>query len=102
MFSCSEVKMVFCFAVRNNVTAFTLNTIKGARAEFFREHIFQMKVDVSLDGDLKRTFNWQYGKVLSVVLCCCFFISNNVLPRNWKIQTVSQISFLVQYKCFDV
>ena len=47
-----------------------------------------------LDGDLKVTFNLQYGKVLSVAFCSCFFLfSNGFLPRNGKTQTFSQIPF---------
>ena len=39
MFSCSDVKMVFCFAIINSVVAITLKTINNARAEFFGKHI---------------------------------------------------------------
>ena len=61
MFSCSDVKVAFCFAIINKVTAITFKTI----AEFFRKHIFKMKMVDNFDGDLKMTFNLQYGKVLS-------------------------------------
>ena len=44
MFSCSDVKMVFCFAIINSVVAITLKTINNARAEFFGKHIHKMKV----------------------------------------------------------
>ena len=37
-----------------------------------------------LDGDLKMTFNLQYGKVLSIAFCSCFLISNDFLPRKGK------------------
>ena len=37
MFSCSNVKMSFCFAVTNSVAAITLETINDARAELFLE-----------------------------------------------------------------
>ena len=40
-----------------------------------------------LAGDLKITFNLQYGKVLSIVFCSGFLISNDFLPRNGKTQT---------------
>ena len=43
MFSCSDVKMAFFFAVINRVAAITLKTINNARAELFRKHIFKMK-----------------------------------------------------------
>ena len=44
MFSCSDVKMVFRFTMINSVAAITLKTIKNARAEFFKKHIFKMKM----------------------------------------------------------
>ena len=44
MFSCSDVKMVFCFAIINSFAAITLKTINDARAEFFRKHIFKAKM----------------------------------------------------------
>ena len=44
MFICSDVKLAFCFAVINIVAAVTLKTISDARAEFFRKHIFKMKM----------------------------------------------------------
>ena len=44
MFSSSDVKMAFCFAVINSFAAITLKTINEARAEFFRNHIFKMKM----------------------------------------------------------
>ena len=44
MFSCSEVKIAFCFAVINSVANITLKTINDSRAEFFRKHIFKMKM----------------------------------------------------------
>ena len=44
MFSYSDVKMAFCFAVIINVATITLKTINDARAEFFRKHIFKMKM----------------------------------------------------------
>ena len=34
----------FCFAVINSVAAITLNALNDARAEFFRDHIFKMKM----------------------------------------------------------
>ena len=34
MFSCSDIKMAFCFAVINNVAAITLKAISDARADF--------------------------------------------------------------------
>ena len=40
MFSCSDVKVAFCFATINKVTAITFKT----KAEFFRKHIFKMKM----------------------------------------------------------
>ena len=36
MFSYSNVKITFCFAVINSVAAITVKTIKDARAELFR------------------------------------------------------------------
>ena len=42
-----------------------------------------------LDGDLKMTFNWQYGKVLSIASCSRFLISNDFLLRNGETQTNS-------------
>ena len=30
------------------------------------------------------TFNWQYGKVLSIAFCGRFLISSDFLPRNGK------------------
>ena len=33
------------------------------------------------------TFNFQYGKVLSIAFCSRFLISNDFLPRNGKTQT---------------
>ena len=44
MFSCSDVKMVFCFAIINSFATITLKTINDARAEFFRKHIFKVKM----------------------------------------------------------
>ena len=85
--------MVPCFAVINNVPASILKTINGARTEFSRKHIGKMEVVVRLDGDLKITFNLQYGKVLSIVFCFCFLISNNVLTRNWKKETFRNFFF---------
>ena len=37
-----------------------------------------------LDGDLKITFNLQYGKVLSIAFRSPFFISNDYLSRVGK------------------
>ena len=42
--SCSDVKMAFCFAVISSVAAITLKSINDARAEFFKKHIFKMKM----------------------------------------------------------
>ena len=36
--------MAFCFAVISSVGAITLRTINDARTEFFREHVFKMKM----------------------------------------------------------
>ena len=44
MFSCSDVKMAFCFAVINSVAALILKAINDDRAKFFRGHIFKMKM----------------------------------------------------------
>ena len=38
-----------------------------------------MEVVDKLDGDLKMTFNSQYGKVLSITFYKRFFISNDFL-----------------------
>ena len=48
-----------------------------------------------LGGDLKITFNLQYGKVLSIVFYRRFFISKDFLPRKEKTQANT---FLVQFK----
>ena len=48
-----------------------------------------------LDGDLKITFNLQYGKVLSIAFRSSFFISNDYLPRKGK---HNLIPILTQYK----
>ena len=79
MFSCSDVKVAFQFAVINSTAANTLKTLKDVRVEFFRKHIFQMEVVDKLDGDLKMTFNSQYGKILSITFYKRFFISNDFL-----------------------
>ena len=44
MFSCCDVKMVFCFAIINSVATITLEIINNARAEFFGKHILKMKM----------------------------------------------------------
>ena len=44
MFSCSHVKMAFCFAIINSVAAITLITIDDSRAEFFGKQILKMKM----------------------------------------------------------
>ena len=44
MFSCSYVKMAFCFSVIKSGAAITLKTINDARGEFFRKYIFKMKM----------------------------------------------------------
>ena len=44
IFSCSDVKMAFCFAAINNAAPITLKTVNDARAEFFVKHIFRMKM----------------------------------------------------------
>ena len=44
MFSCPDVKMVFCFAIINRIAAITLETINNARAEFFGKYILKMKM----------------------------------------------------------
>ena len=44
MFSCSDVKLGFCFAVINSVAAITLKTINDVIEEFFRNYIFKMKM----------------------------------------------------------
>ena len=44
MFSYSDVKIVFHVAVKKGIAAITLKTTNDARAEFFREHIFKMKM----------------------------------------------------------
>ena len=41
MLSCSDVKLVFCFAVINSVAAITPKTINDARAEFSFTHSFR-------------------------------------------------------------
>ena len=50
---------------------------------------FKRKWLTILEGDRKMTFNLQYGKVLSIVFCSRFLISNDFLPRNGKTQTNS-------------
>ena len=44
MLSCSDINVVFCFAVINNSVAVTVKTISNARAGFFRKWIFKGKV----------------------------------------------------------
>ena len=44
MFSCSDIKMAFCFAVINSVATITLKTINDANAGLFRKDIFKMKM----------------------------------------------------------
>ena len=53
----------------------------------------KLKWSTILDGDLKTTFNLQYGKVLSRTFCSRFLISNDFLPRKGKTQL---IPFLAQ------
>ena len=52
MFSCSHVKVAFCFAIINKVTAITFKTI----AEFFRKHIFKMKMVDNFGWRLENDF----------------------------------------------
>ena len=40
MLSCSDVKLVFCFALINSVAAITPKTINDARAEFSQSSPF--------------------------------------------------------------
>ena len=40
----ADVKMEFCFAKINSIAADTLKTINDAREEYFRRHIFKMKM----------------------------------------------------------
>ena len=49
MLSCSVVPMAFCFAVINNVAAIILKAIN----EFFRKHIFKMKM-------VDDNFRWRF------------------------------------------
>ena len=49
MLSCSVVEMAFCFAVINNVAAIILKAIN----EFFRKHIFKMKM-------VDDNFRWRF------------------------------------------
>ena len=44
MFSCSDVKVAFCFAVINSVAAIALKNYKRCQAEFFRKHILKIKM----------------------------------------------------------
>ena len=66
MFSCSCVKVAFCFAVINSVAAITLKTINDARAELLDSTSLKRKFLTILDGDLKTIFNLQHGKVFSI------------------------------------
>ena len=45
------------------------------------------------------TFNWQYGKVLLIVFCGRFFISNDVLPNNGKTQANSFFGTIQIFGC---
>ena len=56
MFSCSDVKVAFCFAVINSVAAITLKTMNNARAEFFKKHISKMKMVDSFSWRLENGF----------------------------------------------
>ena len=60
MSNCSDPKVEYCFAVTNGIVAITLKTINDARAEFFRKHIFKMK----MAGNFKRRFKNDYGEVI--------------------------------------
>ena len=53
MFSCSDVKAEFCFALINSAAAIRIKTINNARAEFFRKPIFKMK--------MVDKFRWQFA-----------------------------------------
>ena len=91
MFSCSVI---------NSIVAIILKTINDARKEIFRKHIFKMKWLAILDGELKMTFNLRYGKVLSIVFCGCFLISNDFLSKNRKTQTNSFFGTTQIFGCF--
>ena len=52
-----------------------------------------------LDGDLKLTFNLQYGNVLSIAFYSHVLISNDFLPRNGKKQTNSFFGTTQTFGC---
>ena len=60
MSNCSDPKVEFCFAVTNGIVTITLKTINDARAEFFRKHIFKMK----MADNFKCRFENDYQQVI--------------------------------------
>ena len=58
MFSCSDVTVAF-FAIINNVPAITLKTVNILRTEFFRKHIFKMKMFDSVSWRFENDVNLQ-------------------------------------------
>ena len=60
MSNCSDLKVEFCFAVTNSIVAITLKTVNDARAEFFRKHIFRMK----MPDNFKCRFENDYEQVI--------------------------------------
>ena len=91
--------MAFCFAVIGRVAAITLKTISDARAEFLGSTFSKWKWLTILDGDLKITFNLQYGKVVSVAFCSTFWISNYLLLSGGKTQTNSFFGTIQIFGC---
>ena len=53
---------------------------------FLGSILLKWKCLAILKGDLKMTFNLQYGQVLSIAFCSRFLISDDVLPRHGKTQ----------------
>ena len=56
MFSCSDVKIAFCFAIKISLLAITLIAINDTRPEFFNKHIFQIKIVDNFKWRLKNVF----------------------------------------------
>ena len=56
MFSCSDVKMAFYFAIKISLLAITLKAINETRAEFSKKYIFQIKIVDNFKWRLKSDF----------------------------------------------